>query len=97
MAEEKPVGGEKEGEEEKVIRWDFLPLITNKARFVCMCWFLNPVVTSSWRGAVIDTEQATEGPKDQKKEDLPANPEAKPSQESGTCFTVFFVCSKIAI
>ncbi|XP_040897421.1 endoplasmic reticulum mannosyl-oligosaccharide 1,2-alpha-mannosidase-like isoform X2 [Toxotes jaculatrix] len=35
----------------------------------------------SWRGAVIDTDQATEGTKDGEKEDSPANQEAKVSKE----------------
>uniref|UniRef100_A0A8D3B856 alpha-1,2-Mannosidase n=1 Tax=Scophthalmus maximus TaxID=52904 RepID=A0A8D3B856_SCOMX len=43
--------------------------------------FLNPLVTFSWRGAVIDTAPATEGTKDGGKV-LPANQEAKSSNES---------------
>lgn len=35
---------------------------------------------------MIDTEQATEGIKEREKEDPPANPEGKPSQDSGTCY-----------
>ncbi|XP_040012119.1 mannosidase, alpha, class 1B, member 1b [Xiphias gladius] len=38
----------------------------------------------SWRGAVIDTDQATEGTKDGEKEDLPANQEAKLSKNSAS-------------
>uniref|UniRef100_A0A8C5NC48 alpha-1,2-Mannosidase n=1 Tax=Gouania willdenowi TaxID=441366 RepID=A0A8C5NC48_GOUWI len=44
------------------------------------CLFL---VFRNWRGAVIDTEQATKGTKDmENKDEPPANPEAKPSEES---------------
>lgn len=51
--------------------------------------FLNPLVTFSWRGAVIDTDQATEGTKDGEKEDLPANQEAKLSKNSGICCFIY--------
>ncbi|XP_029367289.1 mannosidase, alpha, class 1B, member 1b [Echeneis naucrates] len=37
----------------------------------------------SWRGAMIDTEQGTEGTKDQEKVDSPSNLDAKFSKESG--------------
>lgn len=47
--------------------------------------FLSPLVIFSWRGAVIDTDKATESIKDGEKEDSHAKQEVKLSKEPGIC------------
>lgn len=51
---------------------------------------LNPVVTFSWRGAVIETDQATGGKYDGKNDDSTATRNTNSSRESGICCLISF-------
>lgn len=96
VVEDKPADNKKEGEEPGVIKWD-LECDQSKSIFLVVWIFvliINCLATFSWRGVVIDTDQATEGMKDEENnEDSLPNQKAKPSKESGICCFIFqFMC-----